>query len=109
MGQLEDLMEMKLCDNIFSSSKKENQKSGRNKCVVNEGEKERFRKKCWENKRKKKGREGGRREGKKEGGKKKQEEEWKIKLCYSVSLITQKVKSIYCDQWNYTKTCKRKS
>lgn len=44
MGQLEDLMEMKLCDNIFSSSKRENQKSGRNKCVVNEGEKERFRK-----------------------------------------------------------------
>ena len=44
MGQLEDLMEMKLCDNILSSSKKENQKSGRNKCVVNEGEKERFRK-----------------------------------------------------------------
>ena len=46
MGQLEDLMEMKLSDNIFSSSKRENQKSGRNKCVVNEGEKERFRKKC---------------------------------------------------------------
>ena len=73
MGQLEDLMEMKLCDNIFSSSKKENQKSGRNKCVVNEGEKERFRKKCWENKRKRKaGREEEgkvkKREGKKTGG-----------------------------------------
>lgn len=98
MGQLEDLMKMKLCD-IFSSSKQENQKSGRNKCVVNEGEKERFRKRNVE--RTKEKRKAGREEEgkeKKREGKKKQEEEWKIKLCYSVSLTTQKVKSIYCDQ-----------
>ena len=66
MGQLEDLMEMKLCDNIFSSSKRENQKSGRNKCVVNEGEKERFRKRNVE--RTKEKRKAGREEEGKEGG-----------------------------------------
>lgn len=89
---------MKICDNIFFSSKQENQKGGRNKCVVNEGEKERFRKRNVE--RTKEKRKAGRgEEGKeREREEKKQEEEWNIKLCYSVSLITQKVKSIYCDQ-----------
>ena len=48
---------------------------------------------------KKRGRQGGGKKGRKERGRKKeQEEEWKVKLCYSVSLITRKVKSIYCDQ-----------
>lgn len=71
MGQLEDLMKMKLCD-IFSSSKQENQKSGRNKCVVNEGEKERFRKRNVERTKEKRkaGREEEGKEKKREGKKK---------------------------------------
>lgn len=71
MGQLEDLMKMKLCD-IFSSSKQENQKSGRNKCVVNEGEKERFRKRNVERTKeeRKAGREEEGKEKKREGKKK---------------------------------------
>lgn len=70
MGQLEDLMKMKLCD-IFSSSKQENQKSGRNKCVVNEGEKERFRKRNVERTKEKRkaGREEEGKEKKREGKK----------------------------------------
>lgn len=71
MGQLEDLMKMKLCD-IFSSSKQENQESGRNKCVVNEGEKERFRKRNVERTKEKRkaGREEEGKEKKREGKKK---------------------------------------
>ena len=76
MGQLEDLMKMKLCD-IFSSSKQENQKSGRNKCVVNEGEKERFRKRNVERTKEKRkaGREEEGKEKKREGKKNRRKSE----------------------------------
>ena len=69
MGQLEDLIEMKICDNIFFSSRQENQKGVRNKCVVNEGEKERFRKRNVERTKEK------RKAGRGEEGKEREREE----------------------------------
>lgn len=81
---------MKICDNIFFlQSKKTRKVEGIN--VVNEGEKERFRKRNVE--RTKEKRKAGRgKKGRKERGRKKTGGRGNIKLCYSVSLITQKGK-----------------